>query len=277
MQDSGTVQVIAGGSLVLPSYTSSGDFPVEGAIYVGCYGRGTLSITNGGTVTSSVGWIAAFAGEVTTSSNGVVIVDGTGSKWTLNGGGPNLRLCVGCIGGPNNTGIDGGTGLLSITNGGVVYSITSGTDAGWVGNSGTLTGNAVFAASDGSFGGRLLIVKGTLAPSKSLRIDANLNLSTPATTVCDVTPQDVNIVNLAVAGKAFIHGRLQVTMTGSGFAPGTRFTLLHAGDGLNNQPTFDSVSINYPMCPTCAPMFTPVIQYDSVGGNVYLYLDPENP
>jgi hypothetical protein len=277
-QDSGTLQVMAGGSLVLPSYTSSGAFPVEGAIYIGYYGRGTLSITNGGTVTSSVGWIAALRDpEARTPSNGLVMVDGTGSKWTLNGEGSNVRLCVGGIG-SGISGIDGGTGLLSITNGGLVYSSTSGIPAGWVGISGTLTGNNIFAAGAGNFNGRLFLVNGTLAPSKSLRIDANLNLSPPATTVCDVTPQDVNIVNLAVAGTAILHGRLQVTMTGSGFTPGARFTLLHAGDGLFNQTTFDGgISITYRCLPCISSLFTPVIQYDHAGGNVYLYLEPENP
>jgi hypothetical protein len=167
---------------------------------------------------------------------------------------------------------------LSITNGGVVDSIPNSFDlAGWVGRSGTMTGNNTFLAGGPSTAPTVLAVNGTLAPSKSLRIDATLNLLSPSTTVCNLTALDLNIVNLAVSRKAVLGGHLQVTMNGSGFTPGMRFTLLHAGEGLNFQGMFGSVSINYPVCPTCMPMFTPVIQYDYDGGNVYLYLDPDVP
>jgi T5SS/PEP-CTERM-associated repeat protein len=64
---------------------------------VGGYGKGTLTITNGGTVTAAFAGIAESAG-----SNGAITVDGTNSQWTLSG-----ELDVG--GGSNAS---GGTGRL---------------------------------------------------------------------------------------------------------------------------------------------------------------------
>jgi T5SS/PEP-CTERM-associated repeat protein len=70
-------------------------------VHVGFVGSGTLSITHGGSVSSStVGYIGYVPG-----STGVVTVDGAGSTWTNSG-----DLYVG----------NGGNGTLSITGGGAV-------------------------------------------------------------------------------------------------------------------------------------------------------------
>jgi T5SS/PEP-CTERM-associated repeat protein len=71
-----------------------------GALYVGNSGSGTLSVTNGGMVTSGNGLVGYAPG-----STGVVVVDGTGSTWT-NGG----TLYVG----------NSGSGTLSVSGGGAV-------------------------------------------------------------------------------------------------------------------------------------------------------------
>ena len=70
------------------------------SLRVGVSGTGTLTIQNGGTVSSALGIIAVNAG-----STGAVTVDGAGSSWTNSG-----SLYVG----------SGGSGTLTIRNGGAV-------------------------------------------------------------------------------------------------------------------------------------------------------------
>jgi T5SS/PEP-CTERM-associated repeat protein/autotransporter-associated beta strand protein len=80
--------------------------PHAGQLYVGASGSSAmLSITNGGKVSNSDGYIG-FGG----TGSGTVIVDGTGSTWTNSG---NLYV------GGSNTG-PGVTGILRIQNGGTV-------------------------------------------------------------------------------------------------------------------------------------------------------------
>ncbi len=125
---SGTVTVDGTGS----SWTNAGPLYVGGGDY-SCYygsGNGTLSITNGGAV-SSVGGYIGYG----TASSGAVTVDGPGSIWTNSG---SLYL-----GGDNNY---GGAGTLSITNGGTV-SVTAQTYVGWLDGS---TGAIQFGASGGT-------------------------------------------------------------------------------------------------------------------------------
>jgi fibronectin-binding autotransporter adhesin len=76
---------------------------------VGLYGGGTLSVTHGGSASTSCGintYIAHYAG-----SKGLATVDGPGSTWNVSGG-----LIVGSL----------GSGTLSITNGGSVTSTSFG-------------------------------------------------------------------------------------------------------------------------------------------------------
>lgn len=208
---------------------------------VGEYGRGVLTITNGGTVTAALAAIATLAG-----SNGAATVDGTNSQWTLSGG---LD-----VGGASNA--SGGTGLLTVTNGGTVTAASL-----HVWKSGTLTGNSTVSTTNGT------TVEGTVAPSWTLQITGDLVLQGTAATQCNVTPQNLGSVDVSVSGIATLNGRLSVTMTGT-FTPGTQFTLLHAAGGIAPNTTFSSTSITYPPVPT----YTPVITYDA--NNVYLYLRP---
>ena len=98
--------------------------------YVGYYGSGSLSITNGGAVSNT--WGNSYIGY-STGSSGAVNVDGTGSRWT-NGG--SLY-----IGGDNNYDV---AGSLSITNGGAVSSV-----GGYIGY-GTGSSGAVTVDGPGS-------------------------------------------------------------------------------------------------------------------------------
>ena len=221
-------------------------------MFVGYYGKGTLSIKNGGSVSTLAGAsIAAASG-----SNGVATVDGTNSTWTvtIGGGGAVLR-----VGGILNGG--GGTGLLTITNGGLVTA-----DSVHVYPSGTLTGNAKVSTTSGT------TVEGTLSPNWTLTIGGDLTFSGPAITVptmqCNVTPANLNSVDAEVTGRATLTGHVSVTMTGT-FTPGTTYTLLNADVGVSG--TFSTQSINFPP----GQNFTPKIIYDT--HQVKLYLEPNNP
>jgi hypothetical protein len=108
-------------------------------IYVGNQGAGTLTISNAGTVVNNQSaYIAASQGELTTSS-GTVTVTGSSSVWQV--GNTNFFASAHLFIGGNGTS-DGGTALLSITNGGRVNVSNNSADYSVrVGPSGTLTGN----------------------------------------------------------------------------------------------------------------------------------------
>jgi fibronectin-binding autotransporter adhesin len=82
-----------------------------GVMSVGYSGAGTLSITDGGRVTSDLGFLGNASG-----SSGVVTVDGPGSTWTNTG-----DLCVGVRRGSFSS----TNGTLTISNGGAVSARTT--------------------------------------------------------------------------------------------------------------------------------------------------------
>jgi T5SS/PEP-CTERM-associated repeat protein len=94
-------------------------------LLVGRTGTGTLTIQNGGAVSDSSG-VAAFGSSIATTvgSIGTVTVTGAGSTWT-----DVVHIIVG----------DGGTGTLTIQNGGVVSSGLSSSIGGGLGSTGTVT------------------------------------------------------------------------------------------------------------------------------------------
>jgi outer membrane autotransporter protein len=94
-------------------------------LFVGVSGTGTLTISNGGAVSSATGYLG-YNGDGT----GTVTVTGAGSAWTNSG-----SLYVG----------DTGNGTLTISNGGTV----SNTD-GHVGNNGALRGTSGAVTVDGA-------------------------------------------------------------------------------------------------------------------------------
>jgi T5SS/PEP-CTERM-associated repeat protein/autotransporter-associated beta strand protein len=144
--NTGTLQVQSGTLAISGTFNNTGDIDVQtgalnlsGTLSVGCSGGKTLSVTNGGTVTNSVGYIGYDSG-----ATGMATVSGSGSVWTNSGG-----LYVGCRGGAILSIINGGT--VSNTTGSVGYDSASsgfvtisGTGAKWtsssylrVGDSGT--------------------------------------------------------------------------------------------------------------------------------------------
>lgn len=92
---------------------------ISNTLSVGSYGTGTLTIQNGGEVTSDYGYVGNGTGTTAT-----VTVDGVGSRWTNSGG-----LGVGTFG----TG-----GMLMVRNGGMVTN-TYGYVGNGVGYTGTVT------------------------------------------------------------------------------------------------------------------------------------------
>jgi len=271
--DKGTVSVdtIYGGLAVLPDCERN----TPGDIYVGNRGSGTLTVTNGGKVWNGHCYIAAVANP-DQASNGAVTIKGEGSVWILAGdecsGGAGLFI------GSTATSDVGGTALLDVRDGAMIEVVNS-VDVPdvKVGLSGTLTGNGLLILSGSIPGSDTAVVLGTLAPGGTLRIAGNLRLELSATTVCSVTPQASDNVQVVQQwgnrtdggwGHATLDGKLSVTMTGD-FTPGTSFTLVHADAGRSG--TFHSYSIKYNPVPG-GQCFTPTVTYDA--NNVYLYLEP---
>jgi hypothetical protein len=187
-------------------------------------------------------------------------VTGLNSQWQIG----NISYVSGRLFVGGNENGDGGTALLSITNGGSVFVTNAASSYSVkVGPSGTLSGNGTLYTTSSTV--PLTTVTGTLKPSGGqLAIAGDLTFSTTTAAMqCNVVPAGAD--NVSVSGTATLNGRLSVTMTGT-FTPGTQFTLLYAQSARNG--LFSSVSITYPPVPT----YTPVITYDP--NNVYLYLRP---
>ncbi len=241
--DSGNVSVTG---------VNGGSLSICGSVFVAYRGTGSMTVTNGGTVGGAVATsgnvsIASLAGQLWVS-NGSAKVDGN-STWTVSG-----EFDVG-----GTTSGAGGTGLLSVTNGGTVSAGTS----VHVWNSGTLSGNGTVNVNSGS---GTATDDGTLAPNWTLTTTGNLTFGNAAATMqCNVIPGNLGSVDAEVSGTATLTGIVSVTMTGT-FTPGTRFTLLHTSGGRNGK--FSSQSINFPT----GQGFTPTITYDT--NDVYLYLQP---
>lgn len=221
-----------------------------GDIFVGYGGSGTLSIKNGGFVNTFFN--PSIASQQ--NSHGTATVDGQNqngakSQWTVAG-----ELDVG---GTING--QGGTGLLSVTNGGKVTAASV-----HVYKSGTLTGTGTVTITSPST--PVVTMDGTLAPNWTLTINGDVTFNgTAAAMQCNVTPANLGSVDVEVSGPATLNGRLSVTMTGT-FTCGTTYTLLHTQGGRINDSKFSSVSINFPT----GQGFTPVITYDT--NHVYLNL-----
>ena len=221
---------------------NGGSLAVTTELEVGAFGKGTLSITNGATVSAGLLTIAALD----PSSSGSVSVDGA-----------TVTIATRAdVGGDN--GNTGGIGLMTIKNGGTVT-----VSAGYlrVYKSGTLTGNGTLSASSGTS------IEGTLTPKGQLTISSgNLTIANGGTLVCGVTQQAWDNVNV-VSGTATIdtaNSKLIVTMTGS-FTPGD-FRLLSAPHGLFG--SFLSVSITY-----SSGCLSPSIRYNYDDGYVYLHVE----
>jgi hypothetical protein len=240
--DSGKVSVIG---------ATGGSLSICGSVFVARQGTGSMTVTAGGSVGGAVATsgnlsIASQSGQLWTS-NGSASVDGS-STWTVSD-----EVDVG-----GTTSGAGGTGLLSVTNGGTVSAGTS----VHVWNSGTLSGKGTVNVNSGS---GTATIDGTLSPNWTLTINGNLTFtSTNSLMQCNVTAN--NSGNDAdVTGAATLNGKLSVTLNGTFTTPAV-FHLLHADGGLGTT-SFSSYSFTYTGC------LSPSIVYDRVHGNVDLHVD----
>src|SRR6202035_1844489 len=149
--------------------------------FIGEGGTGTLTITQG-TVTSATVSIASQTG-----SSGSATVDRTFSTLPVS-------VEVDVVG---TTNAAGGTGLLTLTNGGTV---TAASVHAW--KSGTLTGNGTVSTTSG------MTIDGTLAPSGTLTISGNLSFGANANMSCNVSSTSVD--NAQVSARALLNGKLSV-------------------------------------------------------------------
>ncbi len=213
---------------------------VPGTVIVGYYGKGDLIIKGGAHVNNIGSYIGAAA-----NSFGSVTVIGEGSRWFISHYFPGIgyigaRLFIG------GDGVNpGGTALLNVTDGGsvVVLNDHTFTRAITVHASGTITGNGTVTTTPLGLGTGLTYIQGTLIPSAgTLTFTHNLELTLQANTICNVTPESAD--NIEVGGNAILDGRLSVIMTGDFRAAPSRYTLVHVGGTLN--PGFFSISFKYP-------------------------------
>ena len=182
-------------------------------VFVGYAGNGTLSIVNGGTVVSNAYNNSLFSSiGYYSGSTGAVMVDGAGSKWTIN----LANLTIG----------DSGSGTLSITNGGAV-SNSFGAIGYYSGSTGAVT------------------VSGTGSTWTNSQIDVGLggtgtlNITNGGTVVSDFS-SEIGFVN---TGVATVNGANSTWTTFGGLSvgsPGTATLSISGGGAV----TAMDVSIN---------------------------------
>jgi outer membrane autotransporter protein len=140
----GAASVIGPGSILAGGST--------GGLTIGGGGTGTLNILAGGRANDAAGIVGAVAGSV-----GTVVVDGSGSTWLNTGSGGNSNGLT--IGGA-------GSGTLTISNGAIVQSLSSGSTmiADQAGSTGVL--------NIGAAPGAAAVAPGTLFSSASVQFGA---------------------------------------------------------------------------------------------------------
>jgi T5SS/PEP-CTERM-associated repeat protein len=194
------------------TWTISGDLSV-GHLFGGV---GTVSISEGGQVTSTNAFIADGSG-----STGHVDIAGANATWSNSG---NVFV------GGNATGAVG-TGDLHLFNNGAVNAA-----AVVVWSTGLLTGKGFVETTQ-------VTNHGTLSPNLIMSISGDLTFDSTATMLSTVTPDTAD--NVMVKGTAALDGNLNVTLTGGPFVVGMQYTLLLSNGGLNGT-TFSNVSITAP-------------------------------
>ena len=200
-----------------------------GAIEAGYYyGTGSLSITNGATVTSSAGNLGYESG-----TSGTVTVDGTGSAWTMAG-----ALAVG------HTGIGlNGQGTLNITNGssvnvGTTTTVTNGA-INFGANGGTLTTGTLYASPSQMSGTGTINTAGIVSD-----VNLNFNASQPQSATQSVTANGItfnltqsssNVLGVGYAGSGTLGISGGVTVSSStgylGYNAGSNGTATVSGAG----------------------------------------------
>ncbi len=282
----GTLNILNGGNVTSDgvdmgaNYTGVGTVTVDGAgsqwitdtsgsswLYVGDYGDGTLTISNGGIVNSATSIIGNYDGS------GAVIVTGSGSQWTN-----SSELVVA---------YEGGTGDLTIADGGVVSSADSfiGDDGGigtvtvtGTGSTWTISGELLVGDYDYDGSGTLNISSGaevigvdavinsmsTLSGDSRLTLNSgngiltNYGIIAPGNSIGTLTVDgdvvfengsmfEVEIDNagnsdkLDVSGDVTINGGSTLTINSNGetITDNKQYTLIEAGGSIAG--TFDTV------------------------------------
>jgi T5SS/PEP-CTERM-associated repeat protein len=194
-----------------------------GVFSIGRKGTGTLNVTDGGVVTTTVGHIGYFGG-----SNGTVTVDGAGSTWN-NGGGLSVGGSLTAV---------GGTGTLKVQTGGTVTVA----DTLKVWSTGTLTldgGRIEFGTSanlDNTRGGTFNFNSGTLAFLGHLSVDSATPFGAVGSDAIS-SGRILEVDNSLMVGYGGV-GRLDITggSVGCGvgylaYNVGSRGTVMVGGDG----------------------------------------------
>jgi T5SS/PEP-CTERM-associated repeat protein len=270
---SGTLQIEAGGNVsnvgngYIGTFDGSfGTVTVRGAgstwtnqseLQVASNGRGTLSIEDGGRVSSQAGFIGTFANGL-----GTVNVTGSGSTWTNAGslrigsrGSGLLRIADGALVSTvsssvgDQQGADGAvtvtgmgstltnSGLLSIGNGGTGVltvadeGIASASFGVLVGSTGTIAGNGSVAANVANFG---TVSPG--APVGTLSITGNYSQDSTATLELEFGGIELGAEydSLQIGGLANLNGTLDVALLdGFVLAAGQAFNILTASAGVS--------------------------------------------
>ncbi len=143
------------GSATITGTGSNWNLP-GGVLTVGESGSGTLTISNGGTVSSDYGFVGISAGAA-----GIVTITGTGSNWTLTEGDVDLAGL--------------GKASLTISNGGVL-SMNNPSEALYLSNGGTLALDAPGSVTVGNLaaaGGTLSFAFGASTTSDVISVMGN--------------------------------------------------------------------------------------------------------
>lgn len=246
INSNGTINVSGAGSEI----RLKGDFSL---ISVGRNGTGALNITNGGQVINeNLTGVTHSTIARATGSNGRAVVDGAGSLWQA-----GAKLFVGtevtttAAGGIEAPG--GGTGVLTVSNGGKVIAgsdIIIGAGGTVKGGGGTLQGNVINKGniSPGNSPGILTIVGNlTLTASGNLNIElAGANNTIPAAPQYDQIMVLDDAATTVQEGRIVVDGNVNIAFL-TGFDPnvGDFFDILSGVDitqlnPLYNLPTLDA-------------------------------------
>lgn len=259
----GTASITGAGS----TWTNTGD------LTVGRSGTGTLSILNGGAVSSVQGIVGALAG-----SNGQVTVDGVGSTWSNSGdlhvgsfgagkvtisNGAMITSANGTIGdqagatgtvvvtGAGSTWTTGtvfvggsGTGILNVSNGGVVDGLVTVLTGGKLGGNGRVGGIAVGPG-------------GIVGPGNSigtLNVNGNIGFLSGSIYQVEVNAAGQADRIVATGAAALTGGTVQVLAGAGSYALSTQYTILTAAGGVTG--AFSNVTSNL-------AFLTPLLSYDA--------------
>ncbi len=230
----GTLNILNGGNVTSDGVdmgantTGVGTVTVDGAgsqwitdtsgwnwLYVGAYGNGTLTISNGGVVISATSVIGDYTGS------GTATVTGSGSQWTN-----SSELVVG---------FNGGTGMLNISNGGEVIAPNA-----EISSTGMLSGDSRLTLNSGN---GILTNHGIIAPGNSigtLTVDGDVVFENGSTFEVEIDNAG-NSDKLDVSGDVTINGGSTLTINSNGetITDNKQYTLIEADGSITG--TFDTV------------------------------------